>query len=96
MLTIRIGDIAAGICPCPPAMCPAVGVVATGNMMNIDTGMPIARLGDMVMFPCGSFIIMIGTPMDIEAGLPASTIGTSCVGAGTGIVTTGNPTHIQM
>ena len=96
MLTVRIGDVALGMCPCPPAMCPSVGIVATGSFTNFDSGLPLARLGDIVMFPCGSFIISMGLPTDIEELLPATTIGAPCVGAGSGLIVTGNPTHIQI
>ena len=95
MLTIRVGDVAVGVCPCPPAMCPSTGIVSTGDPTHLNSGSPTARMGDIVMFPCGGFVITIGSPVDIESGLLQARIGAPCVGAGTGIVTTGNPTHLQ-
>ena len=95
MLVVRIGDVAIGLCPCPPSMCPASGIVASGSFNYIEGGPPLARLGDIVMFPCGSFIITTGTFSFIEGGLPATQIGASCVGAGTGIITTASFQHIE-
>ena len=98
MFTVRIGDVAVGLCPCPPspAPCPAIGVVASGSFSFIETASPLARMGDIVMFPCGPFVITMGTLNMIEGGLPVSTIGASCVGAGTGVITTGSFNHIEM
>jgi len=95
MLTIRVGDVAVGCCPSITGCQPATGVVATGDPTHLNSGSPTSRLGDIVMFPCGGFVITIGSPTDLESGMPQATIGASCVGAGTGIVTTGNPTHLQ-
>jgi len=95
MLAVRIGDVAIGLCPCPPSMCPASGIVASGSFQYIEGQSPLARLGDIVMFPCGGFIITSGTFKMIEAGLPATQIGASCVGAGTGIITSASFQHIE-
>jgi len=95
MLSIRIGDIAVGFCPCPPSpACPAVGVIVSGDMMNLSSGMPRARISDIVMFPCGPFIITTGDFNNLSSGMPIGMIGSQCVGAGTGTVVTGNPMEI--
>jgi len=96
MLAVRIGDAAIGICPCPPSMCMSSGIVASGSFSYIEGQAPLARMGDIVMFPCGAFIITTGTFNTIEGGLPATQIGASCVGTGTGIITSGSFQHILM
>ena len=95
MFSIRVGDVAVGICPCPPSMCPSTGVVSTGDPTHIDSGTPISRIGDIVMFPCGGFVITAGNPIYIYSGMPAADLGSPCVGAGNGVIATGNPTHIE-
>jgi len=96
MLAVRIGDTAVGICPCPPSMCAATGIVASGSFSYIEEQAPLARMGDTVMFPCGAFIITSGTFNTIEGGMPATQIGAPCVGAGTGVITSGSFKHILM
>ncbi len=95
MLTVRIGDVAIGLCPCPPAMCMTSGIVASGSFGYIEGTSPLARMGDIVLFPCGGFIITMGAFPFIEAGLPATQIGASCVGAGTGMITSGSFQHLE-
>ena len=96
MIAVRIGDTAVGLCPCPPSMCPSVGIVTTGSFSHIEGGTPLARMGDIVMFPCGGFVITSGAFDNIEGGLPATQIGAPCVGAGSGIITSGSFQHILM
>ena len=95
MITIRVGDIAYGLCPCPPSMCPVTGIVATGNPSHIDTGNFTARMGDVVIFPCGTSIIMVGVPQNIQGGQPQALIGAPVSGAAQGMVITGNPRHFE-
>jgi len=95
MLATRIGDTAVGWCPCPPSpSCPATGVVVTGDPQNLSSGSPISRMGDIVMFPCGGFTIVFGSPNYLSSGLPVSTLGSTCIGAGSGIIVTGDPQNL--
>lgn len=95
MLVSRIGDVATGVCPCPPGgMCPATGIVTTGSPIYLEQT-PIARIGDIVMFPCGGFVINMGFPTFIEAGMPVAEISSTCTGVGFGTLSTGAPTFIN-
>jgi len=92
MITARIGDIAVGVCPCPPTgMCPATGVVVTGDPLHLNGGSPTTRIGDIVMFPCGGFTIVTGMFQSFQGGMPLASIGSNCIGAGSGMIVTGNP-----
>lgn len=96
MLSVRISDVAVGLCPCPPSPspCPATGVVVSGNPLDFVGGMPKSRMGDIVLFPCGGFVITIGNPLHISGGMPAAVIGAPCVGAGIGNVVSGFPSDL--
>ena len=96
MLAIHVGDIAVGCCPCFAGCCPATGVVATGDFRYLDNGTPRARIGDIVMFPCGPFVISTGLPTELDSAMPVATLGSTVTGAGFGIITTGIPTHIKI
>jgi len=94
MLQARIGDIVIGTCFLPGGPIAATGIISTGDPLTISGGTPAAYLGGVVIFPCGTGIIMTGTPTTI-LNLPAATLG-SPVAGGTnqGIIATGNPTDI--
>lgn len=94
MLAVHVGDIVVGCCPCPVGCCPVTAVVATGDPRYIDTGTPRARVGDLVIFPCGTSIITMGLPSEIVSGTPAAILGASVSGPGNGVITTGIPTHL--
>lgn len=86
MLFARIGDSVIGTCLCATPPYPAVGVISTGDPMHIDMGMPVARIGDMAIFPCGSAVITTGTPMDISTAMPVARMGDVVAGCATGTI----------
>jgi len=97
MLAVRIGDVAVGTCVCPPTICPVSGIVASGSFQYLEGMMPLARMGDVVIFPCGAFVIAGGSFTTIELGLPAAQLGSPCIGGlGLGIVASGSFQHIIM
>jgi hypothetical protein len=92
MFKSRVGDIVIGLCPCPPnPACPATGIVATGNMMDLSGGSPVSRVGDIVVFPCGISIITSGSIKYLSGGLPTAMLSSIVSGTGNGIISTGNP-----
>jgi len=79
MLTTRIGDTAFGICfwpppPVGPGPLPSIGIVVSGNPLELNSGLPTSSLGDIVVFPCGMGIIAGGSVQDLNAGLPTSNL----------------------
>ncbi len=96
MLAVHVGDIVVGCCPCPSGCCPTTAVVSTGDPRYLDTGTPRARVGDIVVFPCGASVITSGIPTEIDSGMIAATLGSTVSGAGQGIVVTGIPNHIKV
>lgn len=88
MIVAKVGDVASGTCVCvpvPPGPFPATGVIMNGSPMVTTTGLPIAVSGlSMVMFPCGTSIIVPGTPTLLNAGAPSSKMGDVVTGCGIG------------
>lgn len=95
MILARVGDVVVGICYGPDGPYPATGVITTGSPRNVETGTPVSRVSDAVMWPCGISIIVTGSPRYIESGVPVARIGDSVQGIGTGIITTGSPRYME-
>lgn len=92
MLVARIGDCVIGTCVCANPPYPDIGVISTGDMMHIDYGSPVARIGDTVTFSCGTSVIVSGTPTDISWGPTMARIGDSVTGCGMGTIGAGSAT----
>lgn len=92
MLVARIGDCVIGTCVCAYPPYPDIGVISTGDMMHIDYGSPVARIGDTVTFSCGTSVIVSGTPTDISWGPTMARIGDSVTGCGMGTIGAGSAT----
>jgi len=61
MMVAKMGDIAIGTCICvvpPVTPFPATGVITTGNVLLLTTGLPVADNLSIVMFPCGPAMII--------------------------------------
>jgi uncharacterized Zn-binding protein involved in type VI secretion len=82
-----VGSIAPGTCVCTPYPYPDVGVVMSGAPTNMEEGSPVARVGDIVMYSCGTSVIMGGSFYEIEGGMAVSTTGSIVTGCGNGILT---------
>jgi len=101
MIKVRIGDVAMGICfwpppPAGPGPLPSVGIISTGNPMDLSGGFPTAGIADIAIFPCGPALIMMPIPMDISL-MPRATLGASVVGPiCQSVVVTGNPMDISI
>jgi len=103
MIVARIGDPVNGICmwpppPSGPGPLPGVGIITSGNPQELSGGMPVARIGDMVVFPIGPAFITSGTPQDISAGMPIARAGDIVIGplVTAGIIVGGMPDEISM
>jgi hypothetical protein len=95
MFKARVGDVVIGTCPCPPSpACPTTGIIASGNPTELSGGSSIARVGDIVVFPCGVSVITTGSIMHLSGGSSIATLGSVVNGVGNGIVVTGNPTDL--
>ena len=92
MLVARIGDCVIGTCVCAYPPYPDIGVITAGDIMHIDYGSSVARIGDTVTFSCGTSVIVSGTPLDISWGPPIATIGDSVTGCGMGTISAGSAT----
>ena len=91
----KVGDVVPGICGCSAPPYPAVGVVSSGTPNFTESGVPIATMSSLVLFPCGtSTIIAIGTNW-IDSGLSLSRTGDQVVGCGSG-VTIGTSIHMYL
>lgn len=87
MILSKIGDTAIGTCVCSPSPFPAVGIVMTGSTQVISGGMPIAQGGiSIVMFPCGTSVIIPMGVSFISGGVPLAKLGDTVVGCGNGIL----------
>jgi uncharacterized Zn-binding protein involved in type VI secretion len=98
MLVTRIGDTAFGTCFWPPPVGPqpATGIVVSGDSMELNSGMPTARLGDTVIFPCGSAMIMTGSSNNLPSGMPVSNLGATVIGPLVqAMVISGDPMNIS-
>lgn len=85
----KVGDIVPGICYCvptPPGPYPDIGVIVSGDPLHIDTGSPVARVGDLVMFSCGSSTIVSGSPLFLSGVQPVARSSDTVVGCGVGTV----------
>lgn len=90
MQLTKMGDLVVGTCLCvptPPGPFPAVGVVSVALPMTFDSGIPIAGLGNIAIFPCGTATIVgPGSVSFMVGGIVASKTGDSVVGCATGTV----------
>lgn len=82
-----VGSIAPGTCVCTPYPYPDVGVVMSGAPMNMEESSPVARVGDIVMYSCGTSVIMSGSVYEIEGDMVVSTTGSIVTGCGNGTLT---------
>lgn len=96
MILARVGDTVVGVCPSPSGPVPAVGVISSGSPRALETSTPIARVGDIVTFPCGVSTIVTGAPRYLEAGTPVARIGDAVAGIGNGTITTGSPRFMEV
>lgn len=87
MIMAKVGDTVVGTCICSTPPYPDIGIIAVGDPTQIDTGRPIARVGDSVIFSCGTSVIVSGSFTDFAAGQPAAKVGDSVQGCGQGIIT---------
>jgi hypothetical protein len=86
MIVAKVGDVAPGMCMCvpyPPGPYPATGVVMTGSALVSTTGIPIADASSIVMYPCGTSVI-IATGVNL---LMAARTGDVVTGCGVGTLT---------
>lgn len=85
-----VGDVVPGICVCvvpPITPFPATGVIANGALNIVTSGSPIAVAGSsMVIFPCGTSVIIPNNFNFITGGLPVSTTGATVSGCGNGVL----------
>ena len=67
----------------------------SGDTVHIDSGMPVARVSDIVTFSCGTGVIISGTPTDISTGLMVARTGDQVTGCGQGVISS-TSLHITM
>ena len=82
-----VGSIAPGVCYCvpyPPGPFPATGIVVSGAPAYLDSGAPVAHVGSLVMYPCGSSAIISGSIMELVNGMPVAHTSSSVSGCGIG------------
>lgn len=95
MLFARIGDSVIGTCLCSTPPYPDVGIISTGDPLHLDTGQPVARIGDTAIFSCGTAIITTGTALDISSGQPVARTGDMVSGCATGSIVSAS-IHLTM
>ena len=86
MLFAKVGDTVVGTCICSYPPYPDIGIIAYGDPMHIECGMPVARVGDTAIFSCGSGVIVSGSFFDISAGQPVARTGDTTQGCGVGTI----------
>jgi len=91
------GNVVPGICVCvpyPPGPYPATGTITSTNNNYLLGGIPVANNGSLVMFPCGTSVI-ISINQSFINPLPVARTGDSVNGCGNGSVV-GTGEHICM
>lgn len=87
MIVSKMGDMAMGTCVCAPSPFPAAGIVMTGTSQLITSGTPAAQAGiSIVMFPCGTSVIIPSGVSFISGGVPLAKLGDTVVGCGNGVL----------
>lgn len=88
MLVAKIGDVAPGTCVCvvpPVTPFPATGVVMSSSSIISSSGIPLALAGiSIVVFPCGTSIIVPSGVSFTTSGTPLAKTGDSVTGCGIG------------
>lgn len=87
MIMAKVGDTVVGTCTCSSPPYPDIGIIASGDPTQIDTGTPIARVGDSVIFSCGASVIVSGSFTDFSTGSSAAKVGDTVQGCGQGVIT---------
>lgn len=91
MMVAKIGDSVVGVCVCSDPPYPDVGIIGGGSPLWFDMSPGVARLGDPVIFSCGSSTIVSGSMMDFNIAPGVARMGDSVSGCGNGtIVATSN------
>lgn len=91
----NLNQLCVGICCAhPPAPCiPMTGLISTGAATVNAEGLPVARIGDLVVLACGhTSIVISGSPTVTAEKIPLSRVGDLVGGVFTGSIATGTPT----
>lgn len=86
MQLAHIGDSVVGVCSCSSPPYPDVGTIVTGSTMCMDTGRGFARIGDSVVFSCGTSVISSSATRHLSMGQPVARMGDAVVGCGNGTI----------
>ena len=86
MQVAHLGDTVVGICSCSTPPYPDVGTIVSSSTMDFDFGMGMARLGDSVVFSCGTSVITSSATKHIAMGQPVARLGDSVTGCGNGTI----------
>lgn len=86
MQVAHLGDTVVGICNCSSPPYPDVGTIVSSSTMDFDFGMGMARLGDSVVFSCGTSVIVSSATRHIAMGQPVARLGDSVTGCGNGSI----------
>ncbi len=87
MIISKVTDLAIGTCVCSPSPFPATGIVMNGSTQVMTGGLPAAQAGvSIVMFPCGTSVIVPTGVSFISGGLPLAKMGDTVVGCGNGVL----------
>lgn len=91
----NLNQICVGIC-CAHGTPPCInttGVIASGAATVTAEGLPVARVGDLVVLACGhTAIIVSGSPTVTAEGIPLARATDLVGGVFTGNIATGTPT----
>lgn len=91
--TAQVGSIFIGTCKCHETPRPVTGIVITGSSDHTVEGLPVARVGDIVVASCNdSAIIISGKPTNTTNSLQKGEVGSVAVGCPIGIIVTGSIT----
>ena len=91
----RVGDVWTGICKCHESPIKVSGTIVSGSGTNFADGIPVARIGDVVISSCGhSATIIAGSPTSTADGIPIARIGDPVAsGCISGIIISGSATN---
>jgi uncharacterized Zn-binding protein involved in type VI secretion len=92
----RVGDAFAGICCChvDPTCIGMTGVIVTGSPNTQADGIPVARVGDLVIGACGhSGVITSGSGNSQADGIPIARVGDGVAGCLIGTIVSGSPSQ---
>ncbi len=86
----RVGDIFVGVCRCHRDPISVTGTIISGSSNITVDGMPLARIGDMVMCSCGHVATIVSGGKNSGQGMNIARVGDVAAGCPVGTLVSGS------